>query len=239
MSLRRRTPSPRPSSTARRLSGIAKTNCASHAFVGAFRRSLFGLVTRGPVLSRWPRATDDDLIEAFVLGRRPQDRALLLKSAALLATFGLVYREPLTAGHLRDIAGLGHGLEESDLRSAVDDLRRRGVAQSRGRAVLLQPRPIAMRLAERQWEEWSHAEWDHVLAGDTSPGLRTSAARQLALLNTTETARRVVDHVCRPGGPFDGFTELSKTGNAEVLSGLAEIDPAIVAETIRDVARRG
>lgn len=176
------------------------------------------------------RATDDDLVDAFVLGRRPQDRALLLKSAALLATFGLVYRGPLTAGHLPEIAGLGHGLEESDLRSAVDDLRRRGVAQSRGRAVLLQPRPIAMRLAERQWQDWSSAEWDHVLAGDTSPGLRTSAARQLALLNTTETARQVVEHVCRPGGPLDGFMELSKTGNAEVLSGLAAIDPAIVAE---------
>ena len=176
------------------------------------------------------RATDDDLIEAFVLGRRPQDRALLLKSATLLATFGLVYREPPTAGHLREIAELGHGLQEPDLRSAVDDLRRRGVAQSRGRAVLLQPRPIAMRLAERQWQGWSRAEWDHVLAGDTSPDLRASAARQLALLNTTETARRVVDHVCRPGGPFDGFMELSETGNAEVLSSLAEIDPAIVAE---------
>ena len=177
------------------------------------------------------RATDDDLIDAFVLGRRPQDRALLLRSAALLATFGLVYREPLAAGQLGEIARLGH-LEEPDLRSAVDDLRRRGVAQSRGRAVLLQPRPIAMRLAERQWQEWSHAEWDNVLAGDTPPYLRTSAAQQLALLNTVETARQVTDHVCRFDGPFDGLALLSGPGYAEVLSSLAEIDPAIVAERI-------
>ena len=93
---------------------------------------------------------------------------MLLKSAALLATFGLVYRQPLAARQLGEIARLGR-LEEPDLRSAVDDLRRRGVAQSRGRAVLLQPRPIAMRLAERQWLEWSHAEWDNVLAGATPP----------------------------------------------------------------------
>ena len=178
------------------------------------------------------RATDDDLVDAFVLGRRPRDRALLLKSAALLATFGLVYREPRTTGHLGEIAGLGSGLEESDVRSAVDDLQRRGVAQSRGRAVLLQPRPIAMRLAERQWQEWNSAEWDQVLAGDTSPDLRTSAARQLALLNTTETGRQVVEHVCRPGGPFDGFTQLTQTANAEVLSSLAEVDPRIVVERL-------
>ena len=177
------------------------------------------------------RATDNDLIDAFVLGRRPQDSTLLLKSAALLATFGLVYREPLAAGQLGEIARLGR-LEEPDFRTAVDDLRRRGVAQSRGRAVLLQPRPIAMRLAERQWQEWSYAEWDNVLAGDTHPYLRTSAARQLALLNTTETARQVTDHVCRPDGPFDDLARLSGTAYAEVLSSLAEIDPSIVAERI-------
>ena len=178
------------------------------------------------------RATDNDLIDAFVLGRRPQDSALLLKSAALLATFGLVYREPLAAGQLGEIARLGRRLEEPDLRSAINDLCRRGVAQSRGRAILLQPRPIAMRLAERQWQEWSHAEWDNVLAGDMRPYLRTSAARQLALLNTTETARHVADHVCRPDGPLDGLARLSGTANTEVLSSLAEIDPAIVAERI-------
>ena len=178
------------------------------------------------------RATDDDLINAFVLGRRPQDKALLLKSAELLATFGLVYREPRAASHLGEIARLGHGLEESSLRSAVDDLRRRGVAQSRGRAILLQPHPIAMRLAERQWQAWSKADWDHVLAGDTSPDLRTSAAQQLAWLNTTDTARQVVDHVCRPGGPLDGFTHLRNTANTEVLLSLAAIDPALVAERL-------
>ena len=176
-------------------------------------------------------ATDEDLIDAFVLGRGPRDSALLLKSAALLATFGLVYRQPLAARQLGEIARLGR-LEEPDLRSAVNDLRRRGVAQSRGRAVLLQPRPIAMRLAERQWLEWSHAEWDNVLAGATPPYLRTSAAQQLALLNTVETARQVTDHVCRFDGPFDGLALLSGPGYAEVLSSLAEIDPAIVAERI-------
>ena len=185
------------------------------------------------------RATDDDLVDAFVLGRRPQDRALLLKSAALLATFGLVYPEPLAAarlgepavGQLAEIARLGN-LAETDLGSAVADLRRRGVVQSRGRAVLLQPRPIAMRLAERQWQEWSPAQWDDVLAGDTPPYLKRPAAEQLALINTTETAQEVTRHVCRPDGPLDGFARLSMTSHANVLSSLAGIDPAIVAERI-------
>ena len=181
------------------------------------------------------RATDDDLVDAFVLGRRPADPALLLKSAQLLATFGLVYlayQEPRYGGQLPAIARLGRNLEEPDLRAAVEDLLRRGVVQSRGRAVFVQPRPVAMKLAERQWQEWGKGQWDEVLAGNTSPDLKISAARQLVLLNTTETAREVTNEVCRAGGPFDGFERLSRAGHAEVLSNLAGIDARIVAERI-------
>ena len=179
------------------------------------------------------RALDDDLVDAFVLGRKPDDPqpASLLKSAVLLATFGLVYREPAPS-QLGEIAEMGRGLEEDDLRSGIEALRRRGVVQSRGKAVLLQPRPIAMHLAERQWREWSPAQWDEVLVGGQSPGLKTSAARQLALLNTTEIAQRVAAHVCRAGGPLDGFEQLAATGHQEVLSSLSEINAAVVADRI-------
>ena len=178
------------------------------------------------------RATDDDLINAFVLGRRPLDSAALLKSAELLATFGLVYREPSAASQLGEIAKLGRNLKEADFRYAVEGLRRRGIVRSRGRAIVLQPRTIAAGLAERQWQKWSPAEWDTVLVGDASPNLRVSAAVQLALLNTTDTALRVTKHVCRPDGPLDGFEQLSRTRHAEVLRILAGIEPAIVAERI-------
>ena len=185
------------------------------------------------------RATDDDLVDALVLGRRPRDRALVLKSATLLATFGLVYPDPPASdslrkpvvGQLTEIARLGN-LAESDLRCALADLRRRAVAQSRGRAVLLQPRPIAMALAERQWQEWSPAQWDDVLAGHTPPYLKRMAAEQLALINTTQIAHEITRHVCRVRGPLDGFTRLSVTSHANILSSLAGVDPAIVAELI-------
>ena len=104
--------------------------------------------------------------------------------------------------------------------------------QRRGRAVILQPRPIAMKLAERRWREWSGADWDAVLAGDASSELKVQAARQLRWLDTTEVAPKVVQHVCRFGGPFDGFEGISRTDHAEVLSALAEVDPEAVAGQI-------
>ena len=152
------------------------------------------------------------------------------KSATLLATFRLVDLSDENQSAV--IAALGRDLDGNDLRVAIDRLVQRGVAQRRGRLSVLQPRPIAMRLAERQWEEWSTTRWDEVLTGDVSPDLRVQAARQLALLNTTDIARKVVDHVCRLNGPFDRLEGDSAAVHAKVLLFLAEIDCGVVARQI-------
>ena len=173
-------------------------------------------------------AADDYLVDAFVLGRNPREADLLIKAATLLATFGLV--NMADGSQVSEVAGLGRDLVPEDLSFAIEDLCSRGVARRRGGVVVLQPRPIAMRLAERQWREWEPAKWEQVLSGDTSSDLKVLAARQLALLNTTDVARDVVRHVCRIGGPFDGAGGLSATGHAEVLSALAEVDTEVVAD---------
>ena len=192
---------------------------------------------------KWPtvpvaHTTADDFADAFVLGRRPRgSEQLLRESAALLATFGLVEVKPPADGgpdgELCEIASRGRNLTAADLRAAIRELGDRGVVRWRGRFVVLQPRPIAMKLAERKWREWNQAEWDDVLAGDTANSrLRTMAAKQLALLNTTPISKEVVSHVCRPGGPFDCIEGARKAIHAEVLSSLAEIDSEIVVTRI-------
>ena len=180
-----------------------------------------------------PHATDDDLVDAFVLGRTSLERDTLHKAAALLAAFGVVHLEDSESDQVREIASRGRALSYEDLHAAFGALAARGVARRRGRAVVLQPRPIAMRLTERQWGEWTRATREEVLAGNGSPKLKVMAARQLAWLNTTDSARGIVEHVCRDGGPFDGFEGLTRPGHAEVLSFLAEVDSALIAEQIR------
>ncbi len=177
-------------------------------------------------------ATDDGLVDAFVLGRHPRNRELLFNSALLLAVFGLVEVDSPANGQISEVAKLGRNLSPDDLCAAVTQLVDRGVARKRGRFVTIQPRPIAMRLAEQQWKEWPRVTWESVLSGDTSPSLKVLAARQLALLNTTDISRDVVAHVCRYSGPFDGLEAMSRHGHAEVLSKLAEINPEVVANQI-------
>ena len=177
-------------------------------------------------------STDEHLVETFILGRRSHDRDLLLGSAQLLSAFRLVTVDHPDRDELSEVAARGRNLSGPDLRNGFNQLIDRGVARRRGNCVTLQPRPIALHLAERKWRDWGRDGWDEILGGNTSPELKASAAKQLALLNTTDIAQQVVQHVCRVGGPFDNLEGIVQPCHAAVLSTLAEIDPSVVAERI-------
>lgn len=186
----------------------------------------------------WPRsepianATDDDLVDAFVLGHRPLNPDILLHSAEVLAVFGVADTDPPGNEQLCEMAGLGHNLDPDHFGVAVRDLADRGIGQTRGRFFRLQPTPITMKLAARQWRRWTPSDWDLVLAGTLNSALKTAAARQLALLDALPIADQVVRHVCRYGGPFDSAAGLLKPGHCEVLSSLAEINAEVVVDQL-------
>ena len=177
-------------------------------------------------------ATESDLVDRFVLGSESHERDMTLKVARLLAVFWAVRYSDSGSDWGHEIWPLGRALSAEDFHAALGELARRGVAKRNGRNISIRPRPIALRLAERQWQDWQPARWDLVLAGETSPDSRIMAARQLALLNSTEIAIRVVEHVCRPNGSLVGWSGVSRPGNAELLSCLAEVCPDIVAELL-------
>ena len=233
-----------------------------HRRLARFSRGHPGIAVR--VLQAWDasvplaHAVDDDLVEAFVLGRRTVGRETAMKAAQLLATFGMVTLHPRDGAPpsaedhealmafaqlfdaelpehvtLAELSALAGQLGGEDFYAACVDLADRGVAQRRGEAVLLPPTPIAMHLAERQWKSWRAPTWDRVLAGDgVGHRLAEHAARRLALLNTTGFAGEVVESVCRPGGPFDSFEAARKRIRSQVLVRLADIAPSIVADQI-------
>ena len=185
--------------------------------------------------------TDDTLVDAFIVGRGRMESARLLGSAELLAAFGWVGAETATSGDLLAIASYTSRFGAQDLYAAIGKLADRGVARRRGRLVTIQPPVIAMKLAERRWREWDPDSWDEVLSDGSSLNVR--AARKLALLNRTAIAPRVVEHVCRYGGPFEGVQGISKPGHAQVLAELAEIQQEEVAyrigQSLEDVQEPG
>ena len=193
-------------------------------------------------------ATEQDLVKSYILGREPDEAELVLKSARLLAAFGLVDCEDNTK--VDRIATLGRNFNAQDLRTGVRKLAERGVARRWwGRYVSIEPRPIAMSLAEKQWQEWSKDTWDKVLVDSSQSTMRAArlglrigtdeldlhiqAAKQLKLLNQLEIARSVVKHVCRCRDPLDDWQGIFTAGHAEVLDYLAEIDSGAVVEQLK------
>jgi DNA-binding transcriptional regulator YiaG len=176
-------------------------------------------------------ATDDELFDRIILGRKPSDQALLKDAGMLLGAFGLLgAKVPLT--DLETVAFLTRGRTADDLHAAFQELAMRGVVQQHGRLISLQPKPLAMALGERQWRNWSASRWDEILAGSVSKTLRTRAAHQLAMLNDRAIASDVARHVCRFDGPLASLDALMAEGSAEVISRLAEIDSEVVANLL-------
>jgi len=181
-------------------------------------------------------ATDQALIERIVLGKKLQNAAVIQDAAMLVSAFGLIGIKPPVDQDMESLALLSPNRTREELRSALSDLERRRVAQRRGRLLAVKPLPIAIALAERQWRRWSHSQWDDILSGSLPDHLRIRAARQLALLNTSPTtATEVVRHVCRPNGPLATLDEISRPGNADVISALAEVDAQAVVTLIERV----
>lgn len=179
-------------------------------------------------------ATDDELFDRIVLGRKPSNEALLKEASMLLGAFRLLGIKD-NIEDLNQIAPFSLGRSPQELRAALDDLCQRGIVQKHGRLVSLQPKPLAIALAERQWRRWNEDQWDDVLTDDLPSHLRERAANQLALLNDRPIASDVARHVARLNGPLSSLIALSREDNADVISALSEIDPETVITLLEHI----
>ena len=180
-------------------------------------------------------ASNDALIDRVLFGRKAVDKDQLRKAGMLISVFGLVGMKPPLDSDIAQLAALPGAPTAEELRSAFEDLLRRGVAQARGRLITLQPPPVTQPLAERQWRQWNHQTWDYVLTELPDVKLRIRAAQQLALLNREEFTTEIVRSVCRKSGPFGSIDKIKQDGAAEVLHSLAQVDASAVVDLVEEI----
>ena len=180
-----------------------------------------------------PYSTETYFVDAFVSGRNDPEPKYAIRTAMLVAAFGAIRQSPSERSQIAAVVRWARGMTAADMHAALERLVDRSVVQRRGGLLVLQPLPVAMRLTERQWREWTPEQWTAILAGDIDADLKRNAARQLAWANDTEIAKNVVDWMLAPGGPIDGFDRLREPGIAGVLYHLAKIDALLAADCIR------
>ena len=179
-----------------------------------------------------PHATEDGIVKKFVLGHSASESSTLITSARLLAVFGKLRIDPKQDGHLETLARFRHGLGAEDLHTDIKILVRRNVAKKRGNFVTFPPNPIALHLAEYQWQEWSPDRWEQVLVSNTDPELVFAASRRLSLLNTTNISRKVANYLCRHGGHLEGPGWIFIPSRTTVLEALVQIDARLVVDLL-------
>ena len=167
-------------------------------------------------------STDKDFVRAFVCGRNEPAPETVMRTAMLIAAFGTA-RHTADQSETTDLAKWGHRLTPADMHMSIERLLDRGVVQRRGGLLVLQPRPVAMWLTERQWREWTSDQWSELLAGDMDLRLKANAARQLEWINDTDIAMQVAKFLLQPNGALEHHG-LRRSDNSSVLYRLAAID---------------
>jgi hypothetical protein len=191
---------------------------------GNFRvaRALAGTLRRGESLGQ---LRDRQLFERIFRQRNNPNQALLLAAEDLALLYSFDGEDTSEEGEL-DRIGTIRGIAAGELYGQVDELKRRGLVQSRGRWRAILPQAIANPLATHALERIPPADFDRLCSRLPARMLK-SASRRLGYLHDVPAAGTAVARWLRPDGPLGDLLALGELG-MEILRNIAPVAPEIV-----------
>jgi len=190
-------------------------------------RALAGGVRKGETLGQ---LKDRDLF-ARIFEQRMSPNIDLLRAAEDLSLFYSYDGEYTSAdGELAKIATI-RGVTAQQLFMATAELKRRGIAQTRGRWRALLPHAISNRLAAFALDRISASDFD-AFCHTLSPRMLGSLSRRLGFLHDSQEARAIVGRWLDVGGPLADLTVLDDNGIRN-LRNLAPVAPQAILTKIR------
>ena len=185
-------------------------------------------------------AKASDIVYQFLIGESNPSihESPTIKTARLVATCGGIHD-----WETRDISGLLETLESSltatQFRESVSNLIRRGVVKQYGPDITIEPKVLALKLAELQWKIWSVEQYENVLLGNLDIKLKESSCRQLSLMNDTTVATEIVQSIFGIGGVFrlQSSYQLFEQ-HQSLLPWLVQIDRTSVVDVVSDYVQQ-
>lgn len=188
------------------------------------------LAIEGISTSAGKLVTEDDL-RAFFTAQLP-DGPLYLASCAL-AMFSRFGFDGETSAEL-DLIAKGLGLSADDLRSAAQELQRRGLMSKQGRYRSVGPHPVAIYLAARGWEEYGHRVVADLLP-TLGPELTERLFKRAAEVGEFDAASPAMVAVLDSGGALASLESIGEGKNSELLVHYAVLAPAAVADRLEGI----
>ncbi|MFC3549571.1 hypothetical protein ACFOLC_00915 [Lysobacter cavernae] len=195
---------------------------------GNFRvaRALAETLKRGETLGQ---VKSHDLFERIFRQRNLEDKSLLMAAEDLALAYSVNGEDISSEGELAQLAAI-RGIEARQLYEAIAELRRRDVAQARGRWRAILPQAIANGLATNALVRIHPDALDNLMRS-ASPRLCISIARRLGNLHDSREARAAAARWLVPGGALGDLFNLSGDG-LQIVTNLAPLAPADVLNRI-------
>lgn len=199
---------------------------------GNFRvaRALAQTLRKGETLGQ---LKDRDLFTRIFEQRTGTDSNLLQAAEDLSLVYSYDGEDTSTDGELARIAAI-RGITAQQLLIATAELKRRGIAQTRGRWRAILPHAISNGLAALALERISASDFD-AFCRTLNSRMLESLSRRLGYLHNSQEARATVGRWLDVGGPLADLTALDGNG-ITVLRNLAPVAPPAVLTKIKSAA---
>ena len=178
-----------------------------------------------------------DIVNQFVFGSHEVvlEDSPLLKTARIVAVCGGI-REWEENNFKESLDTIDSALPFHQFRESVISLIHRGVIKKYGPDITIEPKVLALPLAQRQWEIWEFDQRRQVLFGNLSGDLKKSICKQLSLLNETKVAKQIVKRFFTTGG-YEQSPEFYQClkNHTPILYWLVHIDASTIVTAIEQL----
>lgn len=197
---------------------------------GNFRvaRALAETLGRGETLGK---VKSRDLFERIFRQRNPEDKSLLMAAEDLALAYSVNGEDISAGGELGCLSGI-RKREAQELFESIVELRRRDVAQARGRWRAILPQAIANGLASNALSR-IHADRLDALMRSATQRLRVSISRRLGNLHDSPEAQAAAARWLTPSGAMGDLFDSSGDG-LQVVTNLAPLAPVEVLRRIAE-----
>ncbi|WP_019919204.1 hypothetical protein [Methyloversatilis discipulorum] len=199
---------------------------------GNFRvaRALAETLGRGETLGK---LKSRELFERLFQQRNHPDQNLLVAAEELSLLYSVNGEDTSGEGELARIGTL-RSVSASTLYAALAELRRRGIAQVRGRWRAILPQAIANQLATYALQRISPPDFDRFSASLT-PRMQRSLSRRLGYLHDSSEAQATVARWLRSDGALGDLVARGREG-LYILTNIAPIEPeAVLAKLTQEL----
>ena len=170
-----------------------------------------------------------ELFERLFQQRNQPDQNLLSAAEDLSLLYSIDGEDTSDSGELTLIGGI-RAVGPSPLYAALTELRRRGIAQVRGRWRSILPHAIANPLATQALQRIPPTDFDRFSASLT-PRMQKSLSRRLGYLHDSPEAQAAVVRWLRADGPLGDLISRGEEG-LDILTNIAPVAPEAVLERL-------